>query len=949
MTCLDDDAVSAYIEHRLSAAEQVVFEAHLSICELCLTLVCSAARSDDTVAAESPERARMGRYEIIAKLGEGAMGSVYVAHDPQLDRRVAIKLVRADRAAHAQMHARLAREARMMAQIRHPNVVAVYDAGELADGVFVAMELIDGETLRSWLVRAQRSWQDIVKAFIAAGNGLEAAHTAGVVHRDFKPDNVMVARDGRIAVTDFGVAVVGRAESEDLAIAETASSEDLRDPLLSRAGALIGTPRYMSPEQFRGDEIDPRTDQFSFAVSLYEALYGEPPFRASSIAELVHATANEVRSPPAASVVPARIGRALMRALGSERSSRFSTMRPLLDELERASAPPRRARWRMVAAAAGLLATGSVVAGVAFTSRPHTAVVVPAASRTKLLIAPLENHTGVHELDGTLDAFAGELASASTRFDAVAGPELESLAARFGVSATDIDVIAEKTAATAAVVTVRGTIDGTNGNYALHLEARSASRHLFGDVRTFSALDQATSAVADLTSAMLAALGDRTLSNDERHVLSTSLPAIAAWVQGQRAAIAGDQAAAAAGFRRALELDPKLTEARASLGLTLYNLEDKPAAITELERAVRDGDLLPERKRLTLLGDYYGTIGRFSESILAYQQLLAKWPGDGRTQLNLTATAIDANSWPLALETARTGVHDHGQFEVAWRNLVIAEVGSDQFNEAIRDGSGIPSPSTAALTSTAIAYVLAGRTADARRLNAKLEPAAVPHATADLAAFEGRLDDAAGALATTKGQLDQLMLAWVKLRQGDHAAALVAARIAMTDDSMPLAYLAAAAALEAGDPAGAREKVAEWSEAPESFRRMYGALLAGDLALAAGKPGDALASYRAAGRIGDGWLVHERIARAATASGDPARAETELRWCQDHRGQAALVANPSLALLPPVYLAFARSLDARHADRAAVRSAYQAVVDLSPSAQHDPITEEASRHLLQSR
>jgi tRNA A-37 threonylcarbamoyl transferase component Bud32/tetratricopeptide (TPR) repeat protein len=859
MSCLDDDDISAYAAHALGDAERARVEDHLSTCELCLTLACAAARSDD---GDRPGPQRIGRYEVLEMLGEGAMGSVYVAHDPQLDRRVAVKLVRSDRKAHAAMHERLAREAKTMAQVRHPNVVAVYDAGELDDGVFIAMELIDGETLRRWLVRAQRGWREIVRAFVQAGRGLEAAHAAGVVHREFKPDNVLVERGGRVAVGDFGVAAVADSDGAD---------------------EVIGTPRYMSPEQSRGEPVDPRTDQFSFAVALYEALYGESPA--------------EVPAVPRGSPVPAAVGRVLVRALARDRSARFASIGELLAALERAARPVQRAP--LIAAVASVALVGAGVVGWQHHSAPHRAA---SALRTRLLVGAFDNRTGKPELDGTLDALVGELASTSTQLDTTAGPELDGLAARLGVDPHDLPALATKAAASdpRPVETVHGSVATVDGGYSITMDAAGIAT--YHGTHTIHALDDTRAAVADLTNDLLAALHAGTLAPADRQVLSTSLPAIAAWVAGQRASIAGNHTAAAEAYRHALALDPDLVEAHAGLGLTLYNLQDKPGATAELEHAMRAADRIPERKRLTLLGDYDGTIGKFSDSVMAYQQLLAKWPGDARTQINLTATAIDANSWPLALEVARAAVRDHASIEIARRNLIIAEVGNDRLDDAARDGQAllaeIPSSSPIAVTTTAIALALLGRRDDAHALVAKLsDPDVAPHAIADLALFEGRVADAEAALAGHSGETDQLFLAWAKLRAGDKAGALAAAKRAMADTSMPLAYLAASAAIDAGDTSGVDGKVRAWSEMAETDQRMYAQLLAGDLARAQGKPVEALAAYRAAGRIGEGWLVHERIARVAAATGDAKAAEQEHAWLAAHRGQGALVANPSLALL----------------------------------------------------
>jgi tetratricopeptide (TPR) repeat protein/predicted Ser/Thr protein kinase len=968
--CLDDNEIAAYAARQLAPSARSRVEEHLSTCDACLRIACAVARTGEHAAA--PTVQRIGRYTVERMLGEGGMGAVFVAHDPQLDRAVALKLVRADQRSDRGMHARLAREARAMAKVRHPNVVAVYDAGEVDDGVYIAMELVEGETLRQWL-RERRTWRAIVAAFVHAGRGLAAAHAAGIVHRDFKPDNVLVERGGRIAVGDFGVATVPvRDELADTL--DGGGPHPVGSPLVTRTGAQIGTPRYMSPEQFRADAVDARTDQFSFAVALYEALYGQPPFEGASITALADAVGRgAVRPPPRARGVPVRIERVLVRALAADRAARFASMDALLAELESA-ARPRGRRIAIAAASLGATVLAAVAGVVMLRSAPAAppAVTTPQLAtatapapapadrvRTRALTGRFANHTGIAELDDVADLEVDSVLKTSRRLDTFSGADILGIADQVDEKHdASVDALIAKVYAIAQdpppMIAVTGELARAGDRITVTLIARDgkAKSPRFRESRTVASADAVVTASAELAAALLVALGDPLLPLDKRPMLSSSAAAIHIYSAGELAAFRGDYREAVAHYRRALELDTGFVKARFALGLSLYNADDKAQASVELERAVQGAERLPERQRLKLLGDYYNTVGRFSESILAYQQLLTYWPGDDTTQLAMAATALDGNMWVLGLEVSRTTAREFSHTEVARRNLVLAELGNQRYDEAVRDGAAmladLPNPSGAGAASTMIAYALLGRREDARATLAKLpviEPELVPHATADLALYEGRLDDARAALRGKLGPTDQIVLAWLQLRTGDRRGALAAARAAMRDDSLPLAYLAASAAISAGDPTGAAAKARAWSDMIEADRRLYGALLAGDVALAAGRTADAVASYRAGGRIIDSWLVHERLARAHLSAGSAADAERELRWCLDHRGQGAMIALPSLALLPDVALQLARSLAHRHADPADVRAAYRAVIDLAPTAQHDPFTDEARRAL----
>jgi len=359
MECLDEQTVVAFVNGDLTGDALTAVERHLLTCSDCTMLVALAAQAPDRktpahgptgsppreptpqaiadpistvretaeppVGAASPPGAgsTVGRYRLLHLVGRGGMGEVYAAHDPKLDRKVAIKILRADTYADDVESARLLREAQSVARLSHPNLVTVYDVGTAGGRLFLAMELIEGETLASWLDGKRRSRADIVRVFTMAGRGLAAAHRAGVVHRDFKPQNVMVADDGTARVMDFGLAALGEARNE---------------PRLTRIGSILGTPLYMAPEQLRGQPVDPRADQFSFCVSLYEALYGERPFAGENFPQLRTAVlGGNVRPAPLASGVPRRLRSALLRGLSVDRARRWPDMDAVVDAVEAAS------------------------------------------------------------------------------------------------------------------------------------------------------------------------------------------------------------------------------------------------------------------------------------------------------------------------------------------------------------------------------------------------------------------------------------------------------------------------------------------------------------------------------------------------------------------------------------------------------------------------------------
>jgi tetratricopeptide (TPR) repeat protein len=322
----------------------------------------------------------VGRYIVIDVLGEGGMGVVYSAYDPELDRKVAIKLLQARPGASRGTgssgtdQAWLLREAQAMARLSHPNVIAVHDVGMVdmaGPRVWVAMEQVDGVTLRVWLRDKVRPWREVVPVMLEAGAGLGAAHASGLVHRDFKPDNVLVGNDGRVRVMDFGLARLRPEDEGGPPDRQSDASIEARSPLstpLTMAGTVIGTPAYMAPEIGDGILADARSDQFSFGVALYEALYRARPFAKD--------TPRTRPKPPPTNNIPERVQRVVLRAMAADPQARYASMTELLEDLARASAPRRRP-WIVAGAVLGL--AGAAVAGFAISKSSE-----PAA-------APVEN------------------------------------------------------------------------------------------------------------------------------------------------------------------------------------------------------------------------------------------------------------------------------------------------------------------------------------------------------------------------------------------------------------------------------------------------------------------------------------------------------------------------------------------------------------------------------
>jgi serine/threonine protein kinase/tetratricopeptide (TPR) repeat protein len=406
---LTSDEWDAFAAGHLEGERAAAVTRHLHECDDCRGKAGRTAvtHHDRVAAAATDELGRgttIGRYLVLERLGAGGMGVVYAAYDPQLDRRIALKLLRRDLGnSQRTSRVRMLREAQAMARLAHPNVIAVHDVGEVDERVFVAMELVDGSTLKAWLCQRLASGRPAMRAildvFSQAGRGLAAAHAAGLVHRDFKPENVLVGADGRARVTDFGLARSANARDDSASpsplppdavttsrarrLPEEELGTDLDgdthsdgrdgsaptvlsvsgslDAPLTRAGTMMGTPGYMPPEQCQGGAIDARADQFSFCASLFEALYGFRAFAGQTSDEVIdNVLAGRVREAPADSDVPTWVRRVLLRGLAVAPAARWPSMNALLDQLGR---DPVRRRRRWFAAAGVTVSVASLMVG----------------------------------------------------------------------------------------------------------------------------------------------------------------------------------------------------------------------------------------------------------------------------------------------------------------------------------------------------------------------------------------------------------------------------------------------------------------------------------------------------------------------------------------------------------------------------------------------------------
>ncbi|HEY8379908.1 MAG TPA: serine/threonine-protein kinase [Nannocystis sp.] len=552
----------------------------------------------DTLGGRGPAEAPIqhgnlvGRYVVLSPLGAGGMGVVYAAYDPQLDRKVALKLLHADAisasgATQSKIDGqeRLMREAQAMARLHHPNVVTIHDVGKhVDDRIFIAMEFVEGCTLKQWLRARPRTRQEVLSVFIQAGRGLQAAHEAGLVHRDFKPDNVLVSVRGQAQVLDFGLAKATEEGERPIPERLTETGTRSLNTALTQVGAILGTPAYMAPEQHLGEPTDARTDQFSFCVALYEALYGTPPFHGDSLATLAAAvlSGDVAEAPPESSArVPPWLRKVLLRGLSVNPADRYPSMAALLEDLSRDPSSQRR-RWLLALGAAGAVALGA--AGWAQLQ----------ASSDALCESARDQLVGVWDPDRKQEVKAAFAATGDPAFTAETFRRVEA-----SLDSYTSRWVAAQTASCRAVQSGGGA-----GDELLFLQSACLARR-FAELRAVvDVLARADRQVVERAVGVVAGLGDLDLCTDEKLLTTAVAPAASA------------EARATASALRA-RLDAARAEARSGqYGAALSRIE---AVIVEARRLAY-APVLAES--LVALGDLQAMSGRAREAEAAYAEAI---------------------------------------------------------------------------------------------------------------------------------------------------------------------------------------------------------------------------------------------------------------------------------------------------------------------------------------
>ena len=724
-------------------------------------------------------------YDVVEYLG-GGMSEVYRAHDRKLGRDVVLKLLPAGMSDPDAM-TRLAREARTLSSLNHPHVVTIHDVDAVDGRVFLATEYVEGQTLRARLADGPLPVAEAVAIARQIALALEASHAAGVLHRDVKPDNVMVRPDGVVKVLDFGIAKVVQGTGE---------------PGATAAGTTLGTPGYMSPEQIRGAEVDARSDVFALGVVLYEMLSGRAPFAGDTPADGMAATLSQepLTLAPLTPAVPEALQQVVMRALQKRAGDRFADVREFRVTLEAAVEAAREGTreasgsWgrRVVAAVAALVVLG--IAAALFIAVGRTGPrEVRLSDRDVILLGPFTNGTAEEVFDASLRrALIGQLEQSP--FLALFGEERVRASLRLMKQPADQAL----SAALARDVCLRngikayvtGAIDPAGGRYLLTLEAFEAeSGRVIGRSQAEAAnRDEVLAALRAAAAGLRARLGEtlasiRQFDPPVDQVTTSSLDALESYALGREAMLRGRAPEAIALLTRAVEIDADFAVAWAQLSAVYANAGNDPRAADTATRAYALRDGVSERERLYITQRYhrFGD-GDLDQAIASLELARGLFPRDPTTRINLASHFLLIGRPGDALPEAQTAIALNPDNVAAYTNAATALVvlgrvadARTTLDEAVRRGLMAPGPN-------AIRNALAFNDGDAGPTLA--QPAAV--------AGTPREAEALNAAAAAAGVLGQWPRASVATRHAvDRAAridATLAARFAFEGSMRAAAY-----------------------------------------------------------------------------------------------------------------------------------------------------------------
>jgi tetratricopeptide (TPR) repeat protein/predicted Ser/Thr protein kinase len=877
------------------------------------------------VSLVMPEGVEIGhRYKVIRLLGVGGMGAVYRVHDRDLDRDVALKLIRGEIANSPETLERFKREIQLSSRVTHRNVLRVFDLGQTEGIKYLTMEYVEGEDLAGLLKREKRlPVARTLTIFRQICEGLQAAHEKGVIHRDLKPQNVMINAEDHVYLMDFGLAKT----SEQTGVTQT--------------GAVIGTPNYMSPEQVKGLPVGPQSDIYSLGIILYEMLTGVVPFTGKSVFEVMVA---RVQKPPRRatelnSEIPGYLQKIMDRCLAIDPTLRYQNAGEILADLDSGSFRPtlryaiHRRRW--IGPAAGAVALAALLAAGGFWLYHSGRRAAPPTARKpeSVLVADFANHTGEPVFDGTLEpAFTLALEGASfvTSFNR---NQAKKIAEQLKPGTTGLDETLARLIAVREGINVvtSGSVERSSNGYEVSVRAIDAAtgKTIATDQEKASGKEAVLSTMARLAAKVRQGLGDATPQSSQLAAAETftagSLDAAHEYAIAQDLNWGGNWEEAIRHYKKALDLDPNLGRAYSGLAAVESNRGRRPEAEKYYKEALARIDRMSDREKYRTRGGYYLLTRNPDNAIEEFSALTKQYPADTAGMANLAAAYFYKRDFARARQEARRAVDAFPKNVPHRNNLGLDAMYAGDFEAAIREQDEVLrlNPNFAlALISKALSQLALGKpdiATETYKKAAAIDSRGASLAAsglADIALFQGRPADALPILQqgveadlssgdSEAAAVKRLALADAHLDLHNSAAAL-----AETEKALTLArgenvlYPSARVFLAAGKEARALSLATELAARLEPDPQAYAELIRGEAELARGKPAEAIRHFLSAKKIADTWAGRLDLARAYLEAQAFAEADAELDTCLKRRGEATalfLQESPTYHLFPPVY------------------------------------------------
>lgn len=919
------------------------------------------------------------RYEILQLLGEGGMGAVYKAADREVDRMVALKVIRPEMASNPEILARFKQELLLSSQVTHRNVIRIYDLGEAQGVKFITMEYLEGENLHQILKQVRKlDVAEAVKIMEQVASGLAAAHREGIIHRDLKPSNIMRDKSGRVVVMDFG-------------LARTFAGDGM-----TQSGAMLGTIEYMSPEQAQGLDVKASSDIFTFGLILYELLAGVTPFYAeSAIASLLKRT--QQRAVPLTDIdrnIPGSLSNIVAKCLETDPAKRYQDAQELDGDLcawqgkagatkITASSPRLRIRragrlpWPLLAGT-GVLLAGIGVGSAWYLNLRQKAAKLVAHAPVSVLVGDFANHTGDSVLDDTLEPMLGVALEGASFINAYSRGDARKIAKKLPNPTDKLD---EQSARLVAVnqsvnAVITGDISLRGDKYdisAIALDAVSGNVLARADV-TAANKQEILRELPKLATPILKALGDTTPASLQFERVSggftaASLEAVHQDALGVEQQFAGKFQEAFDSFQKAAQLDPSFARAYTGMAAMANNLGRPGDAVKYMKLAMQHVDRMTERELYRNRGLSYLTNGDWQNCVQEYTQLVTHFPADRVGQNNLASCYTQLRNAPKALEAAQHAVEIVPRGVGQRLNLAFISAFAGDFSASEKEARAALeiSPNAAqgylVLAEAQLGQGQIDKAAESYRKLKTFGPVGESTASfglADLAAYQGKYEDAARILGdgattdlsakmTDNAARKYAALANLDELEGHHSAALSDIGKALANSkSVQIEFLAASTYIEAGDLARAQKLQTTLSADQSSEPQAYSKIVQGMIALKRKDAGEAVKQIVTANQLLDTWIGRFELGRAYTEAGKFKEAAAELDLCIKRRGEAIelFMDNvPTYAYLPTVLYYQGRAAEGMKSQGFA--DFYQKYLNIRGQSSDDPIVSEIRRRIGQ--